>query len=134
MVADSLQKRHQASIDLSSNVLRIGSTAIPFLAEHELPAHARREGEQEMAEELGEAASQRNQAGLASPATAASSTGRAFPGAGRALGQPKVKNEPNTGTSHELASMGGGAAAQRPQFPEADITTVSFKNVIPMQN
>lgn len=32
-----LQKRYQCSIDLAKNVLRLQSTEIPFLAEHELP-------------------------------------------------------------------------------------------------
>lgn len=36
-------KRHQACIDLSSNVLRIADHAVPFLGEHELPASAREE-------------------------------------------------------------------------------------------
>lgn len=38
-------KRHQACIDLSTNTLRIGTTEIPFLSEHELPDKARVPGE-----------------------------------------------------------------------------------------
>lgn len=34
-------KRHQACIDLSTNRLRIGTTEIPFLSEHQLPAKSR---------------------------------------------------------------------------------------------
>jgi DNA damage-inducible protein 1 len=34
-------KRHQACIDLSTNTLRIGSSEIHFLSEHELPESAR---------------------------------------------------------------------------------------------
>ncbi|KAJ3047552.1 DNA damage-inducible protein 1 [Rhizophlyctis rosea] len=39
-------KRHQACIDLEKNVLRINGEEVPFLAEHELPAKARWDGEQ----------------------------------------------------------------------------------------
>ncbi|KAI9001981.1 hypothetical protein BC832DRAFT_128861 [Gaertneriomyces semiglobifer] len=40
-------KRHQAIIDLEKNVLRIHGEEVRFLAEHELPAKARWEGDDE---------------------------------------------------------------------------------------
>nr|XP_019007569.1 DNA damage-inducible protein 1 [Kwoniella pini CBS 10737]OCF46350.1 DNA damage-inducible protein 1 [Kwoniella pini CBS 10737] len=75
-------KRHQCCIDLSTNVLRISNTEVPFLAEHELPEKARRRGEAELADEMGEAASQGIKAGVANPTIPK----KDFPGSGQSLG------------------------------------------------
>ncbi|RSH90394.1 DNA damage-inducible protein 1 [Saitozyma podzolica] len=94
-------KRHQCCIDLSTNTLRIQNTEIPFLAEHELPDKARRRGEADIAEELGEAASQGIQAGVASPTQAKKS----FPGQGQSLGAGA------SGSGDASSSAAGGAGA-----------------------
>jgi DNA damage-inducible protein 1 len=104
------QKRHQCCIDLSTNTLRIQSTEIPFLAEHELPDKARRRGEADIAGELGDAASQGIQAGVASPTQAK----KDFPGAGQALG----------GSSRAAAGTTVPTNAA-PRVKEDDIETVS---------
>ncbi|GFZ43430.1 DNA damage-inducible protein 1 [Saitozyma sp. JCM 24511] len=94
-------KRHQCCIDLSTNTLRIQNTEIPFLAEHELPDKARRRGEADIAEELGDAASQGIQAGVASPTQAKKS----FPGQGQSLG---------AGASGSGAASSSGAGGAGP--------------------
>ncbi|OCF56762.1 DNA damage-inducible protein 1 [Kwoniella mangroviensis CBS 10435] len=93
-------KRHQCCIDLSTNTLRINNTEVPFLPEHELPDKARRRGEAEMANELGDAASQGVKAGVASPTVPK----REFPGNGQALGGGST-------SSSGGQRLGGGSAA-----------------------
>lgn len=83
-------KAHQAVIDLSKNVLRIGGREVAFLAEHELPAQARAfENPQNPGQQL--------LSGSPSTATAGSSSGAPsggpptqprFPGSGNTLGSP----------------------------------------------
>ena len=83
----TLQKRHQCCIDLANNVLRIQSTEIPFLAEHELPDKVRMENEMEIADELGDASAQGAPTGLASPKPSK----KPFPDYGQAVGTPSLE-------------------------------------------
>lgn len=108
-LADGKQKRHQCCIDLSTNTLRINNTEVPFLSEHELPDKARRREVADIAEEMGDAASQGKKAGVAGDAVG--QTG--FPGSGQAVG--------GSGTSSSSIPKSGTE-----QFADADIQTVSF--------
>jgi len=118
----SPQKRHQCCIDLSSNVLRINTTEIPFLAEHQLPDKARREGEAGVAEEMGKASGEGLHAGVASPTTEK----QGFPGMGHALGAGSNVAGPS-GTASTAAPSRAGTATSA--HSEENIQTVcSFRN------
>jgi DNA damage-inducible protein 1 len=73
-------RRHQASIDLSKNVLRIGDQEVAFLAEHEIPAADRFEEKGEQYAKDGEAkkgetaSSSSTAAAVPKPASAATSS------------------------------------------------------------
>ena len=112
----TVQKRHQCCIDLSTNTLRVNSTEIPFLSEHELPESVRREGEQAVAGEMGDAATQGIQAGVAPSAGPSTSRSSAAPARSGLGGFP--------GMGQSLAGMGAATQAASP-YPEKDIQTVS---------
>jgi hypothetical protein len=116
-----LQKRHQCCIDLSTNTLRISSTEIPFLSEHELPDKARRRGEQEIAEEMGI-----NPVDIGSTAAVAdrSGTGSLFPGAGNSL----TTSAAASGASNVEPGLHAGSTGAS-AFKESDIQTV---NTVPL--
>ena len=119
--ADS-QKRHQCCIDLSTNTLRINSTEVPFLPEHELPESVRRLGEAEVADEMSSAAGEGVHAGVASP----EAQKKEFPGSGHALGGSGSGSGPSATGGQPRAVQAGRPAAS--QFPEADIEAVSSSN------
>ena len=114
-----LQKRHQCCIDLSTNTLRINTTEVPFLPEHELPDNIRRQGEAAVADEMGSAAGGGVHAGVASP----KSQKKPFPGSGTALGGPSSAPAPAAASGQPNPAQSGRPAG--PQFPESDIETVS---------
>nr|XP_019050749.1 DNA damage-inducible protein 1 [Kwoniella bestiolae CBS 10118]OCF29679.1 DNA damage-inducible protein 1 [Kwoniella bestiolae CBS 10118] len=114
-------KRHQCCIDLSTNTLRINNTEVPFLAEHELPDKARRRGEAEMADELGDAASQGVRAGVASPTIPK----REFPGSGQALGGGgSSSTSGQTGGGPATGAGPGGSGSGAVKVKEEDIKTL----------
>lgn len=82
-------KRHACVLDMAKNALIVHGKSIRFLDEHELPAAARMEGDEE--EEQG----QQDSSGLATDtananAAARAGAGQSFPGAGHALGGPST--------------------------------------------
>ncbi|OCF42842.1 DNA damage-inducible protein 1 [Kwoniella heveanensis CBS 569] len=134
-------KRHQCCIDLSTNTLRINNTEVPFLPEHELPNKARRLGESEIADEMGQAASSGVKAGVASPetvtkglptssasASASSSLATAgsqsvgFGGGGGGSGNVAA-NSGGSGSAGTRLMAGGGVAAAS-NVKEEDIQTL----------
>lgn len=114
-------KRHQACIDLEKNCLRIQGREVPFLPEHELPAKARRMGEEEVAEELGQAAAS-GTSPVAGPSTAAGKGKGGFPGAGQALGGAPSGS---SGSGQQASSSSSRPPITAASFPEADIQAVS---------
>lgn len=105
-------RRHQCCIDLRRNVLIIGTTAseTPFLAEHELPAHARRRST-EPAAASADAAQLESQAPAPRRADPQLSTPAADPSTAAARSAPsRTADEPIGGASSaavaELVAMG----------------------------
>lgn len=120
-------KRHQACIDLEKDCLRIQGREVRFLSEHELPDKARRMGEEQVAEELGEAAATGKLpvGGVASavPNFASSSTTKpSFPGTGATLASSGSASSSAVGNT---ASSAVSAAS----FPEEDIQAVSLRGL-----
>jgi DNA damage-inducible protein 1 len=111
------QKRHQCCIDLSTNSLRINNTEVPFLSEHELPAKAHRMGQEEVADELSDAAGAGKSAGVAGP----SSAKKEFPGSGQSLGAT-----PKSSAAGGTPATAPAASTAKPSFPEAHIESVSI--------
>jgi DNA damage-inducible protein 1 len=113
-------KRHQACIDLEKNCLRIQGREVRFLAEHELPDKARRIGEEQVAEELGQAgaAGKLPAGGVAPPNPASDASTTRFPGTGATLGQ-------GSSSAPSTLSPAGDTAITAADFPEADIQAVS---------
>lgn len=101
-------KRHQCCIDLSTNTLRIQDTEIPFLPEHELPEKARRRDAADIAQEMGDAASQGVHAGVASPTREKATP---FPGVGNTVGKSSASGSGSgtTATRTTTASSQGGS-------------------------
>jgi DNA damage-inducible protein 1 len=101
-------RRHQASIDLSKNVLRIGDQEVAFLAEHEIPAADRFEEKGEQSVKDGE--SKKTE-------TAASSSSAAVP-------KPPASSVPTP----SLAASSSTATAPPPvppKYSEANIKTLT---------
>lgn len=125
-----LQKRYQCNIDLANNVLRIQSTEIPFLAEHELPddmlqrqvAHA----EAAAAAASGSKPKAPASAGsLASsgPSSSAGAGPSSFTGAGQRLGGTATPSITTGGPQGTPA--GATDAAREGRVNEDDVQTVS---------
>ena len=109
-----LQKRYQCSIDLSKNVLRLQSTEIPFLAEHELPDDLQ---ERQLAQAEASAKTAGGLFGASAAGVSASGSGVAGPSAvgGSSAAGPSRSSAGQTGPG----SFGGagqrlGGAAKQP--------------------
>lgn len=98
-------------------MLRIDTTEIPFLPEHELPDQARRMKEAEVADEMNQAAGE----GI-SPVAGASGGLDSFPGSGQALGGSAASRGAASGGSVSSATASSGNAGQS----EASIQIVSI--------
>ena len=115
-------KRHQCSIDLASNVLRIGDTVVPFLYEHQLPAAAQQKHDElveqyrRLPPDAADTATNTTSSfsGGGQALGQASSSSSSFPGSGQALGQA---------SSTSASASTSKAAAQDPREPH--IETVS---------
>ncbi|CAD6587707.1 MAG: DNA damage-inducible protein 1 [Tremellales sp. Tagirdzhanova-0007] len=118
-------KRHQCCIDLSTNTLRIQSTEIPFLSEHELPDKARRRDAAAVADEMGDAAASGVKAGVASPnATSSNATTREFPGRGQTIVPGRSGRSVESGSAPASMIGGVGPQATSTSFEETDIQTL----------